>query len=662
MTFWTTGPQADPIGGVAAGGEASFAEIWASSRESMILAGNVNSRAEALERAYQSRIDAIAGATGERLANPMLAVSDGLADGSIIGEEGVDAEAVRRQAALAFDRRIGEIAGQYPDLRDVIGADRDILDDAGALARSADEAAATDFSSTSGVGRWLATFGGGMAGSLRDPVQVATLFIGAGPSAARLAGARILSVAAREALLSGASEAALQPFVQDWRADAGLDAGFDEAVRDVAAATLFGGAFGAVFGTAGEALNHAGRQLADRAQDPTARSVLAGETVPADDLAAFVDPIRDDLSDEARGAMMAVETERAMPTLPDGLAGDPSNVVRAANRAASEPTYIAQLQEQIANDLRRAESGDAAVSLLRFLARRGGIRDEGEFAAQGFANPFVPGSGQLFRRSGVPLDQAREMAAEAGYFANAGEAATATTTVADFLDLVRDELNGRPVYSMLDQDMVDARRQIGELQDMQRQLDDVEGALAEEDLRGLSPDMVDDAARMLVENPDMHPDDAVEQAIMTAYYRDGDGVPLEDDNGQAISQPEPGDAGQQRAEDSGTGVLDESWPGPGTVEGTGGQPALSRPPETSPELLSRLDPPPPDGPEPTAFAAEVETLRQRQAGVEDDLLVPGETRIDEDGVSVQAVVRLSDALKDVEAVRDEAALVRACRL
>lgn len=661
MSFWRSSAVRDPVGGAAAGGEAALGEIWSATREAMVYADNANARAAALERAYQDRIDAIAGETGARLDNPMLAVSDGLRDGTISPMEGVDPTAIYRRSALTFQTRLEELARQYPDHAGVIGADRAIAEDAAALARTAEERSSMLFASRSGIGRWLASFGGGMIGSLNDPVTVATLFIGAGPSAATAAGGRILSIAAREALLSGASEAAVQPIVQDWRRDAGLDAGFDQALRNVGLATLFGGTFGAVFGTAGEAFAYAGRQLADRAQDPTARAVLAGEPADPEDLVGLVESIRDALPPEARGALDALETERVLPDRLAGLDGDPGNVIAMANRAAVEPRYIPGLRSQIEADLRVAGRTGRPVTLSQFLAARGGISDDGEFAAQGFANPFVPGQGMLFRGGGRSLDEAREMAAEAGYFPGAPSEAMANTTVADFIDLVREELNRGPVFSSADADLVEARRQLQDLEDMQRRLDAVEQDLHGEDLRDLSPELIDDAARLMVEGDGVSADDAIEQAILADYYRNGDGVPLEDDDGRAISQAFSERFGTQRPGGGGAGILDEAWPGTGRPGAAGEQSALALPPETSPELLSRLDPPPAEGPEPTQLHAEVDTLRQRQAGQEDDLVVPGAVTIDADGQTSVSVVRLSDALKDVEAVQDEALLVRSCK-
>lgn len=90
------------------------------------------------------------------------------------------------------------------------------------------------------------------------------------------------------------------------------------------------------------------------------------------------------------------------------------------------------------------------VSLLPFLAARGGLRDQGgDLAAMDAHKAFIPGRGMLVRQSGMVLDRAREAAEEAGYL-------PADSTVADLLDRIDDELRGRRTYSAIDQGQVAA--------------------------------------------------------------------------------------------------------------------------------------------------------------------------------------------------------------
>lgn len=89
-------------------------------------------------------------------------------------------------------------------------------------------------------------------------------------------------------------------------------------------------------------------------------------------------------------------------------------------------------------------------SLIEFLARKGGVREDGgELTALGLRDRrtgFVVGAGPLIRPKGMHPDKAREAAAEAGYL-------PAESTVADFYDaLDADARSGRQQFSQYDDD------------------------------------------------------------------------------------------------------------------------------------------------------------------------------------------------------------------
>lgn len=93
-----------------------------------------------------------------------------------------------------------------------------------------------------------------------------------------------------------------------------------------------------------------------------------------------------------------------------------------------------------------------ALSLVEFLASRGGVQDfKGEVTrGLGLRKTTKFAGKRLVNEKGVPLDYAREAAAQAGYFnhiyGNADEA-TAKSTVADLLSLMDDDLRGSGVYA-----------------------------------------------------------------------------------------------------------------------------------------------------------------------------------------------------------------------
>lgn len=86
--------------------------------------------------------------------------------------------------------------------------------------------------------------------------------------------------------------------------------------------------------------------------------------------------------------------------------------------------------------LRAPGDGRKPVSLLEFLRRQGGLRDEGGELSAMDLGKRRPG---LVSKRGKPLDMAREAAAEAGYI-------PPEATLNDFVDAVRREAGGAPVY------------------------------------------------------------------------------------------------------------------------------------------------------------------------------------------------------------------------
>lgn len=91
---------------------------------------------------------------------------------------------------------------------------------------------------------------------------------------------------------------------------------------------------------------------------------------------------------------------------------------------------------------RTPEPGEIfGVSLVDFLRQKGGVQDEGgELKALEVDADRRRGEKRLIRGKGLPLDRAREMAAEAGYLGK-------ESSVADFLDKIESEVRGQPVYA-----------------------------------------------------------------------------------------------------------------------------------------------------------------------------------------------------------------------
>lgn len=178
------------------------------------------------------------------------------------------------------------------------------------LARHADERLAKAMAFRDGVAKWGAVLGGGIAGSLYDPLQVLTLFAGGGAGGARTVIGRIAKTALSEAVVNGATEAALQTVVQDWRKKAGLPNGFQEAMQNVGFAALAGGVLGGGVSGIGEA---ASKVFKGSARDGAIRALTNAPQVDAKIKAAVAGdagqaiealrPIRQAMPAVVRGAL-----------------------------------------------------------------------------------------------------------------------------------------------------------------------------------------------------------------------------------------------------------------------------------------------------------------------------------------------------------------------
>lgn len=450
------------------GGEAGLGAIWRASRDAAEYIDNTFARGRAVEEAYKRRIQSITDITGAVIDNPSRTAFTGIPDREELsamqpGENRYDA------AKRKFRDDLAKLAEQFPEHADIIGANRPIEEDAREIARTADEELARVAESRTGLLKWGALLGGGIAGSLRDPVQLGTIVLGGGPGGARTVGGRILAVTAKEALINGAVEAGLQPNVQAWRREAGLSAGFDEAIRNVLFAAGLGAGFGgAVQGGVEAAGRVLGRELSqtdalarelsrDTRLPETTRLALDGDTRAA---VETLRPIRDDLPAAARGALDAAEDLDRLETVrPKDIAPPTHEIATARAEMALDAGPQAPLTfdvdaeqlERITERLMPAEARPAtknAPSLTEFLARAGGIdAAEPEIRASDLSKTSVPFVGRLSKEGGMKLDQARELAAQNGYlweFGNIDEA-TASTTPDDLVQALFREARGERI-------------------------------------------------------------------------------------------------------------------------------------------------------------------------------------------------------------------------
>lgn len=433
------------------GGSATGPEIWSAAYEQLRLVDNSNAAAAALEDAYGARSRAIKEATGIDLGNPMANArrrADMLPFGASVGSEFFDG--MRDKLRADYEARLAQLAKERPDAIDIIRPDVSIEKDAEGLAKAADDRLATLMASNPDWSSYAWSFGGGALASLRDPLVQGTLFLGGGVGAARSVAGRIVTVAAKEALLNAGTTAAAQPMVQDWRRRAGLDNGFDEAAQNVLFAAGLGGVFGAAGRGIAEIAGTVGARAAARAQvesfaqqhpglSDQARRALSGDTSAA---SAMLMEIRDALPPEVRGAIDAAEELRIrdeqraaelahlsarraeeletraivaeqIRALPDLVIEDTPRINRLVRELAPKVASITDREGYIGQspdfgttiaDIRAMPSREAAARrpVATFLKKQGGVDPDAPIAAElraiGLTSRNAPG---LFSRDGL---------------------------------------------------------------------------------------------------------------------------------------------------------------------------------------------------------------------------------------------------------------------
>jgi hypothetical protein len=453
VTIFLETPQPDTRASFA-GGVGSFADIVAATYRSELYSNLSISARYTEEAAIDERIDEVFGLTGKRLVNTF--------------RTGDVATIEDRRAA--FMRQVEEATANIPDRTVADRAARSLEAEAIRIAQEAEAGFETLSTSRDGLGKWAAILVGGMGAALRDPLQVGALGLGGGPGAARTVGGRILTVAAKETAINGAAVAAIQPSVQAWREKAGLDHGVDVALQNVLFASLVGGAFGTAGGSAAEVLRpllRAGdvdRAAAFAAADdrlaPELRAALAGDGLKAADSLAG---IREALPPAARGAIdeagklthldasrppdMGAEAHDLNATHADAAIADPA----AEFKFEADPRRVTAIADELSP---APEAAPKRQDIVEFLIARGGVQDfNGELKAIGAGELTKNRARKGKRDRRMPLDYAREAAAEAGYLDHIyGDAASATarSTVADLADAIDQTQRGNRVFSSED--------------------------------------------------------------------------------------------------------------------------------------------------------------------------------------------------------------------
>lgn len=277
----------------------AFDDLYSASREVQIYRDNFNSEEMAMAEAYDRRNQQIFEATGTQLRNPYK-------DQRIVGEFGVGnlppdfnvLDTAEFDPMGDWNKNVDELGRQYPAVMGLINP-RPVREDAFRLAQGSEAGLASASragQALTGPQRFGASLGGSFAGMLRDPLQVASFFIGGGAGRAETVLARIMQGALTEAAINAGIEGAVQVASNRWKREAGLDASVGTALTQVGLAGLFGGGIGG--------LVHGGREV----------FAAMGKTVPDDVLARAAGGDAQAIADiaEMAGRPLDAETSRVV--------------------------------------------------------------------------------------------------------------------------------------------------------------------------------------------------------------------------------------------------------------------------------------------------------------------------------------------------------------
>lgn len=357
---------------------------------------------------------------------------------------------------------------------------------------------------------------------------------------------------------------------------------------------------------------------------------------------------------DTRGSLQPAKVAKALGLMED----DAARIVEAL---AADPRGGLVRQGKAGRIIRRPVRR-APVDLFRFIADRGGLRDDeghGLITGRGL-DRFVPGAGPLFRDGGMSLDRARELAAEAGYFHDrAPDDAMASTTTDDFIELLQ-RADRDPVYTLADLDAVadrNARAAASEQAAMVRS--HIDARLSEHGF-AFDRDQTSRAAALMIER-DLEPDEAIRAVVNQDIAEALDDARMEADSDRydllaedfrTIADADRGIDGDRLGQSVDGGNAGEGAGGLGEPSGAGEGAALD-----AREADGLVGPAPlddvrgrafddPDGPGATALADSlIHDLRAQLDAV--DLTA---FRIDDEGIERS----LRDILDDIDA--DDAAI------
>jgi hypothetical protein len=255
--------------------------------ESNIVNSNNDAAWTAYQKVYDKQKDAFKQATGEDFIieadkpdpiSGMISIGPAAATADIL-DTAYDATRTKRQA---FDAAVEKYKQQDPLKYSFLKNSKELEGESIVYKNKASEQAG--FANTQAGNPFWTNLGAGLKASATDPLQILTMPLGGGLSAAKTVAGAVIKTAAKNAAVNAAIELPIQLSIADWQRKTGQEYGISDITANVGYAALFGGAFGGLVHGAKPATHF----MLDRASDILARrtekNTFRGTPMSADTL------------------------------------------------------------------------------------------------------------------------------------------------------------------------------------------------------------------------------------------------------------------------------------------------------------------------------------------------------------------------------------------
>lgn len=359
-----------------------------------------------------------------------------------------------------------------------------------------------------------AEIAGAAVGYAVDPINLATMFISAPFAVAKGLGTlgNALKVGGASAGIFGTSEAAIQPFVLDFKQDIGAPYSTVDAIHAVAGVALGAGVIGGAIGGISGYLMKAKRATINKLiDDAIIQKTEIEQLIKATSKEEF--PKIDDIPDTATGTLPD-DIKEAVKALDDGIdALSQNTVIKIEDTHASVKSILSKYQrltesaktgisdKEIAKLAKEAaEIERKAETLMKFIAKKGGLNKKA-FISEGLEASQMIGKGKVFgkpvwrKNGGLKPDDLQELLNESGHLGK-------SVTIDDALQIATDISEGRDrVLGKAEGDIADINRFIDEAEFSQR----MEAETAIQDGMkgtGISPEEAEELLFLKETNPD----------------------------------------------------------------------------------------------------------------------------------------------------------------